>query len=246
MIYYPTYTQDVIGNNYLALKFDLQTIKPFLEQLKEIIDNDALYDEMTSYQQQRDHDSYHSTIINVMDYNRLSKELGMDKFINSLESVFKYPIDDLKMMGIGTAQKNENQTYFIVLKSEKLESIRKKYNLPEHDFHVTLGFKYKDVFGVRKNTVINKKNKFIKLLKDQFYKFENFNFLKKVQNLDIKTENNIEVIKIDQNSIKIKIEDFYMDISLLDDGRLWVMSKYQDSYIPKMSKSEIIDFFKNN
>lgn len=246
MIYYPTYLQDVIGNNYIGLKFDLQTVSPFLVQLKEIIGNDSLYEEMVSYQQQRDHDSYHSTIINVMDYNRLSKEMGMDKFINSLEGVFKYPIDDLKMMGVGTAQKNENQTYFIVLKSEKLEVIRRQYKLPEHDFHVTLGFKYKDVFGVRKNTVINKKTEFIKLMKDQFYKFENFNFLKKIQNLDIKTENNIEVIKIDQNSIKIKIEDFYMDISLLDDGRLWVMSKYQDSYIPKMSKSEIIDFFKNN
>ena len=35
-----------------------------------------------------------------------------------------------------------------------------------------------------------------------------------------------------------------MDISLLDDGRLWIMTKYQDKYIPKMSKSEIIDFFK--
>jgi len=246
MIYYPTYLQDVIGNNYIGLKFDLQTVSPFLLQLKEIIGNDSLYEEMVSYQQQRDHDSYHSTIINVMDYNRLSKEMGMDGFVNSLEGVFKYPIDDLKMMGVGTAQKNENQTYFIVLKSEKLEVIRRQYNLPEHDFHVTLGFKYKDVFGVRKNTIINKKTEFIKLMKDQFYKFENFNFLKKVQNLDIKTENNIEVIKIDQNSIKIKIEDFYMDISLLDDGRLWVMSKYQDSYIPKMSKSEIIDFFKNN
>lgn len=246
MIYYPTYLNDSIGNNYIGLKFDLQTISPFLSQLKDIIGNDSLYEEMVSYQQQRDHDSYHSTVINVMDYNRLSKEMGMDKFINSLESVFKYPIDDLKMMGIGTAQKNENKTYFIVLKSEKLESIRKKYNLPEHDFHVTLGFKYKDVFGVRKNVVINKKTEFIKLMKEQFYKFENFNFLKKVQNLDIKTENNIEVIKIDENYIKIKIEDYYMDISLLDDGRLWVMSKYQDKYIPKMSKSEIIDFFKNN
>lgn len=246
MIYYTTYINDSIGNNYIGLKFDLQTISPFLSQLKEIIGNDNLYNEMVSYQQQRDHDSYHSTVINVMDYNRLSKEMGMDKFINSLEAVFKYPIDDLKMMGVGTAQKNENQTYFIVVKSDKLEAIRRQYNLPEHDFHITLGFKYKDVFGVRKNTVINKKSEFIKLMKDQFYKFENFNFLKKVQNLDIKTENNIEVIKIEQNSIKIKIEDYYMDISLLDDGRLWVMSKYQDSYIPKMSKSEIIDFFKNN
>lgn len=246
MIYYPTYLNDSIGNNYIGLKFDLQTISPFLSQLKDIIGNDSLYEEMVSYQQQRDHNSYHSTVINVMDYNRLSKEMGMDKFINSLEGVFKYPIDDLKMMGVGTAQKNENRTYFIVLKSEKLEVVRRQYNLPEHDFHVTLGFKYKDVFGVRKNTVINKKTEFIKLMKDQFYKFENFNFLKKVQNLDIKTENNIEVIKIDENYIKIKIEDYYMDISLLDDGRLWVMSKYQDSYIPKMSKSEIIDFFKNN
>jgi hypothetical protein len=78
----------------------------------------------------------------------------MDKFINSLESIFHYEIDDLYMRGIGTATKNTNTTYFIVCNSDKLDAIRKRFNLPEHDFHITLGFNLKDVFGVRKNEVI--------------------------------------------------------------------------------------------
>jgi hypothetical protein len=95
------------------------------------------------------------TVINVMDYNRLSKDMGVDKFINSLELVFDYEIDDLEMLGIGTATKDTNTAYFIVCKSDKLDAIRTRYELPKHDFHVTLGFDAKDVFGVPKNKVID-------------------------------------------------------------------------------------------
>jgi len=89
-----------------------------------------------------------------MDYNRLSKQIGVDKFINSLEPIFHYEIDDLEIKGIGTATKETNTAYFIVCESEKLSAIRSRFELPEHDFHVTLGFNPKDVFGVRKNEVI--------------------------------------------------------------------------------------------
>ena len=36
MINFVTYVKDVIGNNYLGIKFDKGTIEPFLEQLKEL------------------------------------------------------------------------------------------------------------------------------------------------------------------------------------------------------------------
>jgi hypothetical protein len=77
-----------------------------------------------------------------------------DKFINSLEPIFKYEIDDLEMLGIGTASKGDNTTYFIVCNSDKLDAVRTRCELPKFDFHVTLGFNLKDVFSVRKNEVI--------------------------------------------------------------------------------------------
>jgi hypothetical protein len=86
------------------------------------------------------------------------------------------------MLGVGTAQKNENRAYFVVCRSEKLQAIRKRYNLPEQDFHVTLGFKFKDVFGVRKNEVLKKTSKFVQLLGQEYLKRENFEFLRKIDN----------------------------------------------------------------
>jgi len=104
MIYYLTYIKDTIGNNYLGIKMPEGITEPFLNELKDLIGSD--YEEFTNHQKNRDHGQHHMTVVNVMDYNRLSKEMGMDKFINSLEPIFKYEIDDIKMMVLGTAERN--------------------------------------------------------------------------------------------------------------------------------------------
>ena len=142
MTYYLTYIKDTIGNNYIGINIPNGVVQPFLNELKYIVgEND--YDEFVSYQQKRDHGSYHMTVINVMDYNKLSKEIGMDKFINSLEPIFKYELDDVKMLGLGTAERSGNRAYFVVCQSDSLDAVRTRFNLPKHDFHITLGFNAK-------------------------------------------------------------------------------------------------------
>jgi hypothetical protein len=58
------------------------------------------------------------------------------------------------MLGIGKAEAKGNTAYFVVCQSEKLDAIRTRFELPKHDFHITLGFNQKDVFGVPKNEII--------------------------------------------------------------------------------------------
>jgi hypothetical protein len=154
MVYYVSYVKDRLGNNYLGIDIPYEIVEPYLTRLEEVIGEEN-YKIFTKNQQTRDSEKHHMTVINVMDYNRLSKDMGVDKFINSLELVFDYEIDDLEMLGIGTATKDTNTAYFIVCKSDKLDAIRTRYELPKHDFHVTLGFDAKDVFGVPKNKVID-------------------------------------------------------------------------------------------
>jgi len=154
MTYYITYLKDTIGNNYLGIKVPNDVVDPFLDDLKEIVGDD--FDTYTRNQQDRDHGNYHITVINTMDYNRLAKEVGVENFINSLETVLNYEIDDLEMLGVGTATKGDNTTYFIVCNSDKLDAVRTRFGLGNQDFHVTLGFKDKDVFGVPKNKIIEK------------------------------------------------------------------------------------------
>jgi hypothetical protein len=90
-----------------------------------------------------------------MDCNRLSKEMGMANFVKSVELAFDYPVEDLELLGVGMASKNTNTAYFIVCSSDSLDAVRTRFNLPKQDFHVTLGFNTKDVFGVPKNVLID-------------------------------------------------------------------------------------------
>lgn len=240
MINYVTYIKDTIGNNYLGIKIDKSTIDPFLNDLKDII-GDSDFEEYTGYQQKRDHGSHHITVINVMDYNNLIKKIGMDKFVSSLDSVMKYEIDDIKMMGVGTAERNGNRAYFVVCKSDKLDAIRDRYGLPKQDFHVTLGFKHKDVFGVRKNQVIEKEGKFLKLLKVEFYKNDNWNFVKKIENFQLDPKSEIIPVSINNKFLKVKCDGHYLDVGYLEDGeKFWIMTRYPiEEDLPRMSETEI-------
>jgi len=246
MVNFITYVKDVIGNNYLGIKFDKGTIEPFLNQLKEIIGDDD-FENFTQNQQRRDSGSYHMTVINVMDYNKLAKENGIDKFVSSLDSVFKYEIDDLRLMGVGTAERNGNRAYFIVAQSDKLEAVRSRYGLREHDFHITLGFNHKDVFGVSKNEVMKKEGKFLKLLKQEFYKSDNWNFVRRIENFQLDPKSEIIPVSINDSYLKVKCDGYYMDVTYMEDGeKFWIVTRYPiEEELPRMSETEIAKKLKN-
>ena len=153
MKHYVEHVKDINGSNYLGIKIDSLEVLPFLDKLRSLLSKED-YDLYTQNQQARDHGVYHMTVINVMDYGRLTKAMGMDKFVAAIQPIFEYEIDDLEMLGVGKAEAKGNTTYFVVCQSDKLEAIRTRFELPKHDFHITLGFNQKDVFGVPKNEII--------------------------------------------------------------------------------------------
>ena len=238
MTYYNTYLKDILNNNYVGIKIPNEIVQPYLNFLKEEIGEDN-YVTYTENQQKRDRGDYHITVLNVMEFNKLNKELGMDKFVNSLDSVFKYEIDDLKLKGVGTATKNENRAYFIVCESEKLNAIRTRYELEPRDFHVTLGFQYKDVFGVRKNEVMKKSSKFLQLLAQEYYKRENWNFIKRIENYNLDPNSEVIPLKIEETFIKVKVDGMFMDVAYLDD-KFWIVTCYSaNEDLPRLSETEI-------
>lgn len=241
MIYNIEFLKDVLGNNYLGLKISKDSVNPFLKDLEEHLgEND--YKIFTDNQQKRDHGHYHLTVINVGEFNSLSKKGEIGEFMNSLEKVLEFPIDDLKLIGLGSATKNENTSYFIVAQSQKLDSVRTRYDLPKYDFHITLGFKWKDVHGVRKNEILKPRSKFLKLLADEFYKKENFNFLKRIENFKGNPDLDIIPISISDNYIKISSGEVIMDIGVLDEPqKFWVMASYKAEKEPKrLPQTEVL------
>jgi len=228
MKYNITYLKDILGSNYLGIKIQETEVKPFLEQLKDVLGDQ--YEEYTSNQKKRDSDGYHIKVINVIDYNRLSQENGIDKFVNSLDQVLKASIDDLKLLGVGKAQKNENTAYFVVCKSDLLDEVRRMYNLPEKDFHITIGFKHKDVHDVRKNQLFKMSEPFLNRLKKEYYKEgETFEFVKGIKNFDLDFFKLIEPIEIDDTTATFRCGDNdYITIGLVDNQFL-ITAKWQDN-----------------
>lgn len=239
MIYYITHLKDVLGNNYLGIDIPKTVVEPFLNEFKDIVGDD--YDEFVKLKEDRDGANYHITVINVMDYNKLSKQMGVDKFVNSLDPIFKYPIDDLKLLGIGRAQRNENVAFFIVCNSEKLDAVRTRYELNKQDFHITLGFLHRDVFGVRKNEIFKKESKFLQLLRQEFYKNEDFNFIRKIVNYELDPKAEIIPVKLTETTIKVKCVGYYLDIGYSEEGEcLRIYTKYPiDDELPRLSETEI-------
>ena len=240
MVYYVNYLKDVIGNNYLGLEIPVGVLQPYLNELKYILGEDD-YATFTENQIKRDGGHYHITVINVMDYNRLSKQMGIDKFVTSLDPIFKYPIDDLRMLGVGRAQKNENVAFFVVCNSEKLDAVRTRFELGNQDFHITLGFKWKDVFGVPKNEIFKKESKFIQLLRSEFYKNDNWSFVKRIKNFDLDPKAEVIPVKLTDTTLKVKCEGVYLDIGYSEEGEcLRIYTRYSvDEDLPRLSETEI-------
>lgn len=161
MIYKVGYVKDVIGNSYLGIKFTKSQMDPYLKDLYEIVDSNSKFEILISNQAKRDRRegsdyTHHATIISVMEFNKLLKTMG-SKFQERIEIIQSLDISDLEIKGVGKAEKHNNEAYFVVLNSPTLNEIRSSLGLEFKDFHVTIGFDKKDVFGVRKSQPLKKK-----------------------------------------------------------------------------------------
>ena len=237
MTSYIQYLKDNLGSNFLGIKIFQTQIDPYLERLKNILGDD--YENYVQTKLNESRGEYFIEVISVFEYDNLIRERGMDEFINSLELIFDFEIDDLQWLGLGKAHLNTNTSYFIVLKSNKLDAIRQKYDLPETDFHITLGYKWKDVKGVRKNQILKEKSTFIQLLSDEFYNHdETFEFIKNIDNFNANSEFEIKPIKIEKTSATFRIErNTYFTVSLINDEFRIVAEWYDKSDKPILSNT---------
>lgn len=246
MTYNIEHQKDVLGSNFLGITINHGVVSNYLSKMKNLLGDD--FEKFAKFQMDRDGGKYHITVINVPEYNGLILEHGIDKFVNSLDKIFDYPIDDIKFMGLGKAEKGGNKSYFVVIKSEKLDHVRNRYNLEKKDFHITLGFYPRDVHGVRKNEVLEEDEPFLKLLSDLYYNsHESFEFIKKIDNYEMDSESEIEPIKIEKTTAIFRSgKNDYFQVALVDSS-LRIVANWQDTQSkPIISKTLISRKFKQN
>jgi hypothetical protein len=237
------FLKDNIGQNYLGITIYEDSIVTFLEHLKDLVGDN--YDKLTQNQKKRDLGSYHITVINTTEYNSLLSKFGADRVTQRLESILDKQLD-ITLLGLGKAQKDPNIEYFVVVKSEMLQEVRRIFGLKPKDFVVTIGFNPGEVFGVPKNSLVDIKDPFIKLLSQNFYNFDqSFDFLKELDYFDFDKEKEIEVIKIEPNFATFRVETNYFTVSLLGD-KLGISAKWQETKNkPKLSDTIISRKLKN-
>lgn len=223
---YLSYLKDVLGNNYIGINYFQHTVESYLDKLKVILGDS--YDEYRQNQINRDGDTFHITVINTMEFNSLFKQDA--NVVNEFSKDFLTDFDDIQYMGIGTASSRGNTTYYIVCRSEKLNIYRSKYNLAPYDFHITLGFKWKDVFGVRKNEVMPEKQLFLDFLKKNYIdNNESFSFIKDIINYEYDKSAEILPIDIRESSADFRVNsNDYFTVSLINDEYLYITCKWQD------------------
>jgi hypothetical protein len=172
--------------------------------------------------------------------------MGIDGFVNSLDLIFKYEIDDLKMLGIGRAQKNEDIAFFVVCRSEKIDAVRERYGLSKKDLHITIGFRHRDVFGVSKSEVLKKSGKFLQLLRQEFYKMENWNFVRDISGFDSDRKADIVPVEISETVAKLRCGEDYIGVAYIEDGEEFrIVYKYVvDKVLPKIPDTEIARLLK--
>lgn len=234
------YIKDIAGTNYVGVNIYNDLVYPYLDKLKTLEDN---YEEYVKLQQDRDHGKYHCTVLNVLELNSIVRNISNVNILNQL--IGSYQIDDFKVIGLGQVQKNENKAYFIICRSEKIQEFRKRFGLEEKDLHITIGFKWKDVHGVSKNTLLKEIDPFIKELGIMYYDFgESFNFLKEIENYDYDISHDVFPIKISDTYATFRVGNNkgvseYFIISIIA-NKLTIAAKWQDNEeIPIISNTLI-------
>ncbi len=195
------YIKDITNNNFLGINIYPEFVHSYLERMKTILGDE--FEEYIKYQQDRDLGKHHCTVFNVSDLNKITKDTTKIPLINDLLEV---NINDFVPMGLGTIERQGNKTYFIVIRSSQLQEIRKSFNLDEIDFHVTLGFKYKDVNGLRKNVVLSDSDPFIGCLKQYYLDYNScFNFCKELEGYKFDLNKDIYCTKITDIYAEFKV-----------------------------------------
>jgi len=240
---YLQYIKDTLGNNYLGIDIPKETTNPFLSELENYL-GESEFEDYHKRQQERDRGHNHITVVNVMECNKIIEERGMDWFAKQADNLFHIEIDDIKFLGVGKAERNENSAYFIVVESNTLKQIRESLSLGEQDFHVTIGFKWKDVFGVRKNQVMKFKEPFLSKLKTEYLNNrETFDFVKDIENYFGDEDDDIECIDIKDTNAKFRIEgtNKYFLVAYLNPQGFYITSIWEDDDdIPNMSSHLIV------
>lgn len=140
---------DSQGQVYLGAIVSRAELQPYLTELKELLADE--FESFRANQAARDHQTFHMTLINPIEYQHVDKQLVEQLLSPTLNVNFSSQLQ-VKLLGLGKAEKDDKRTYFVVAQSNDAQLIRQRFLLNNKDFHVTLGFEPSDIYDVKKDS----------------------------------------------------------------------------------------------
>lgn len=134
------------GGEYVGISVDYKYVEQLLKRFKKKVSSTE-YRSMRNSQSERDGNAFHLTVVEPAELSsRTSETLSPD--------IGRGIVTDRKvwvlLRYLGRAEKGSDIAYYVTARSEILQEIRKSLSLPPKAFHVTLGFRGKDVHDVNK------------------------------------------------------------------------------------------------
>lgn len=128
---------------YLSLMVPDELVGSYNNVLRDnIVDADSCIEK----KQIRDSGVSHITVVSAAEFGKM-KKIAPEK----LERVLSLKQVDVFCSGIGSVGDGQNATYFSLVSSGYLDGVRDSLGLGKKDFHITLGFKEKDLHNYRKD-----------------------------------------------------------------------------------------------
>ena len=232
--------RDTFGTNILAVRIEEGSLSQVIEQMKESLSQE----DYKKYVDNRIKSEGPSYLIIVADDIEVRSFSPRD--VEKLKRVTDFEVIDIFIEGLGLSQHRENTSYYAICNSKTLGSIRTYLGLDQRPLFANLGFYPRDVSSQLKSTKLEKVDKFLKLLSQNYYKEGNFEFIKSVANYHLDKFDYIYPIKIESTTATFRDDNFnYFTISLIDDKFRVVAQWVDNRKLPYLSQTLIEKKLKN-
>lgn len=229
------YVKNNLNSNSLAIKFNENRLSQYIDKM--YLD---LYDNNKGDKYLKNAISVYSdnilplVIVDPIDLNKLMLN-DIDLYNKKVESIFNYTITDLKINPLlGKINHDSNIEYYVYFESDSIQEVRKALGLNPKELYITIGFNNTTVKNVnREDHLIKPKTKFQRMVTHNLNEYDDtWLWIFDIRNFpDVlkKHSDDINIIKVTEESIKCEIDDKHLEIRLIDNGNgdeFWICSLF--------------------
>ena len=128
------------GDPYLSAIVDRAALHPYLDALRSYLGENRANRYILNLKR-RNAGTFHITVLSPFEYGKVFGRLEHNVRVHG----------HAVLHGVGCVQRPTEETYYIVVTCSEFAHFRHSLDLPPRDFHITLGFRTRDIHNVRKD-----------------------------------------------------------------------------------------------